>query len=122
VQKSKPEIYQTSLCFFLSLRLSLSLSLKKKLQTPTPKSLANFQDFSASARFFLLSFFLCNVHGSFSHCHKEEVDEHHRLLIWSEKKTPPKNIQNKTQTQTRKKKKKKDNLDQNNNAAKMLTN
>jgi hypothetical protein len=46
------------------------------------------------------------------------------FLFGGKKKTPQKNIQNKTQTQTRKKKKKKkkDNLDQLNNAAKMLTN
>jgi hypothetical protein len=124
-KKASLKIYQTSLCFFLSLRLSLSLSLslKKKLQTPTPKSLANFQDSSASASFFLLSFFLCNVHGSFSHCHSEEVDEHHRLLIWRGKKTRQKNIQNKTKTQTQTRgKKKEDNLDQLNKAATMLTN
>jgi hypothetical protein len=98
------KIYQTSLCFFLSLRLSLS---KGKAPNPNTKVPSKFPRLFSFCKLFLLCFFLCNVHGSFSHCHSEEVDEHHRLLIWREKKTTKKSIQNKTKTQTQTQKKKK---------------
>lgn len=123
-KKASLKIYQTSLCFFLSLRVSLSLS-QEKAPNPNTKVPGKFPRLFSFCKFFSLKL-LVQCPWQFLTLSQWRSWWTPQASYLEGKKMRQKNIQNKTktqtQTQTREKKKKKDNLDQLDKAATMLTN